>query len=60
MILKSDGAALYNTTDLATIMMRMEVEQPDRIVYVVDKRQELYFERVFPRVRGIPARRSAV
>lgn len=47
MILKSDGAALYNTTDLATIMMRMEVEKPDRIVYVVDKRQELYFEQVF-------------
>lgn len=47
MILKSDGAALYNTTDLATIMMRMEVERPDRIVYVVDKRQELYFEQVF-------------
>ena len=47
MILKSDGAALYNTTDLATIMMRMETEQPDRIVYVVDKRQELYFEQVF-------------
>ncbi len=47
MILKSDGAALYNTTDLATIMMRMENEKPDRIVYVVDKRQELYFEQVF-------------
>ncbi|MDE7479583.1 MAG: arginine--tRNA ligase, partial [Lachnospiraceae bacterium] len=47
MILKSDGAALYNTTDLATIQMRMETEQPDRIIYVVDKRQELYFEQVF-------------
>ena len=47
MILKSDGAALYNTTDLATIMMRMEIERPDRILYVVDKRQELYFEQVF-------------
>lgn len=47
MILKSDGAALYNTTDLATILMRMETEKPDRIVYVVDKRQELYFEQVF-------------
>lgn len=47
MILKSDGAALYNTTDLATIQMRMEVEQPDRMIYVVDKRQELYFEQVF-------------
>ncbi|MDE7322336.1 MAG: arginine--tRNA ligase [Lachnospiraceae bacterium] len=47
MILKSDGAALYNTTDLATIMMRMETEKPDRIIYVVDKRQELYFDQVF-------------
>lgn len=47
MILKSDGAALYNTTDLATIMMRMEQEQPDKLIYVVDKRQELYFEQVF-------------
>ncbi len=47
MILKSDGAALYNTTDLATILMRMEVEKPDRLIYVVDKRQELYFEQVF-------------
>ena len=46
-LLKSDGAALYNTTDLATIKMRMETEQPDRILYVVDKRQELYFEQVF-------------
>ena len=46
-MLKSDGAALYNTTDLATIKMRMETEQPDRILYVVDKRQELYFEQIF-------------
>lgn len=47
MILKSDGAALYNTTDLATIMERMEVLKPDTIIYVVDKRQDLYFEQVF-------------
>lgn len=47
MILKSDGAALYNTTDLATIMMRMEQNKPDKLIYVVDKRQELYFEQVF-------------
>ena len=47
MILKSDGAALYNTTDLATIMERMEVYQPDTLIYVVDKRQDLYFEQVF-------------
>ena len=47
MILKSDGASLYNTTDLATIMERMEKITPDQLIYVVDKRQELYFEQVF-------------
>ena len=47
MILKSDGASLYNTTDLATIMDRMEKYRPDRMIYVTDKRQELYFEQVF-------------
>lgn len=47
MILKSDGASLYNTTDLATIMERMREIRPDEIIYVVDKRQELYFEQVF-------------
>ena len=47
MILKSDGASLYNTTDLATIMERMRLYHPDEIIYVVDKRQELYFEQVF-------------
>lgn len=47
MILKSDGASLYNTTDLATIMERNEKMKPDHIIYVVDKRQDLYFEQVF-------------
>ncbi len=47
MILKSDGASLYNTTDLATIVMRMENWKPDQIIYVVDKRQDLYFTQVF-------------
>lgn len=47
MILKSDGASLYNTTDLATIVMRMEKWKPDHIIYVVDKRQDLYFTQVF-------------
>ncbi len=51
MILKSDGAALYNTTDLATIQERMEEIEPDEIIYVVDKRQELHFEQVFRCVR---------
>lgn len=47
MILKSDGASLYNTTDLATIVWRMQDYRPDEIIYVVDKRQELYFTQVF-------------
>ncbi|MFV0464682.1 MAG: arginine--tRNA ligase [Lachnospiraceae bacterium] len=47
MILKSDGASLYNTTDLATIVWRMKEFHPDEIIYVVDKRQELYFTQVF-------------
>lgn len=46
-ILKSDGASLYNTTDLATIVERMKLFNPDHIIYVTDKRQELYFETVF-------------
>ena len=47
MILKSDGASLYNTTDLATMVWRMRDYNPDEIIYVVDKRQELYFTQVF-------------
>ena len=47
MILKSDGASLYNTTDLATIVQRMEDYHPDEMIYVVDKRQELHFIQVF-------------
>lgn len=47
MILKSDGAALYDTTDLATLMEREELYQPDEVIYVVDKRQELHFVQVF-------------
>lgn len=47
MILKSDGASLYTTTDLATIVERMKLYHPDRIIYVVDKRQEMHFVQVF-------------
>ena len=47
MILKSDGASLYNTTDLATIIERMKLYHPDEILYVVDKRQELHFIQCF-------------
>lgn len=46
-ILKSDGASLYSTTDLATLIMRREEIDPDEIIYVVDKRQEMHFIQVF-------------
>lgn len=47
MILKSDGAALYDTTDLATLLEREKLYRPDQVIYVVDKRQELHFVQVF-------------
>lgn len=47
MLLKSDGAALYPTTDLATILDRMQTYHPDEIIYLTDKRQDLYFDQVF-------------
>lgn len=50
-LLKSDGASLYNTTDLATIKERMREYNPERIVYLTDKRQDLYFEQVFRAAR---------
>ncbi len=46
-VLKSDGAALYATTDLATIKKRMDEYHPDAIYYVADKRQTLHFTQVF-------------
>lgn len=46
-IRKSDGASLYATSDLATLVEREKLYHPDRYIYVVDKRQELYFTQVF-------------
>lgn len=46
-LVKSDGAVLYATTDLATILQRMNDYQPDAILYVVDARQSLHFEQLF-------------
>ena len=46
-ILKSDGATLYATTDLATLVQREQDYHPDKVLYVVDKRQALHFEQVF-------------
>ncbi len=46
-LLKSDGAVLYGTTDLATIIDRVQTQNPDFILYVVDQRQHGHFEQVF-------------
>ena len=47
LIQKQDGAFLYATTDLATIKYRAENFHPDRIIYVVDSRQQLHFRQLF-------------
>ena len=46
-LVKSDGSAIYATTDLATMVQRMGDWTPDKMLYVTDKRQALHFEQVF-------------
>lgn len=46
-ILKSDASALYSTTDLATLVDRMQNMHPDKVIYLADKRQDLHFTQVF-------------
>jgi arginyl-tRNA synthetase len=48
---KSDGSAIYATTDLATMVQRMQDWAPDKMLYVTDKRQNLHFEQVFRAAR---------
>ena len=50
-LIKSDGSAIYATTDLATIVQRMQDWNPDKMLYVTDKRQNLHFEQVFRAAR---------
>lgn len=50
-IQKSDGAVLYATSDLATIIQRKQDFAPDRIIYMADKRQEMHFVQVFRTAR---------
>src|SRR5580692_12494075 len=50
-LVKSDGAVLYGTTDLATIVDRVNTQKPDLILYVVDQRQHTHFEQVFRAAR---------
>lgn len=51
LVRKSDGAALYGTTDLATVAHRMATWSPETIVYVTDQRQQLHFRQVFAAAR---------
>ena len=51
LVQKQDGAFLYATTDLATIKYRAETFHPDRIIYVVDSRQQLHFRQLFAAAR---------
>ena len=46
-LIKSDGSAIYATTDLATMVQRMQDWNPHKMLYVTDKRQNLHFEQVF-------------
>ena len=46
-LVKSDGAAIYATTDLATMVQRVQDWNPDKMLYVTDKRQNLHFEQIF-------------
>ena len=46
-LVKSDGSAIYATTDLATMVQRMGDFNPDKILYITDKRQSLHFEQIF-------------
>lgn len=48
---KKDGAVMYGTTDLATIVERVKLYDPVKIVYIVDKRQSLHFEQLFRAAR---------
>ena len=50
-LLKSDGAVLYGTTDLATIIDRVREHDPDLVLYVVDQRQHGHFEQLFRAAR---------
>ena len=50
-LVKSDGSSIYATTDLATMVQRMQDWNPDKILYVTDKRQNLHFEQIFRAAR---------
>jgi arginyl-tRNA synthetase len=50
---RSDGATLYITRDVATIIYRETTYHPARIVYVVGHEQELHFRQTFALARAL-------
>ncbi len=50
---RSDGATLYSTRDVATVRYREEQFAPERIMYVVEQKQELHFRQVFALARAM-------
>lgn len=48
---KRDGGVMYGTTDMATVVERVDLYHPTRIIYIVDQRQSLHFEQLFRAVR---------
>lgn len=53
LIQKSNGAALYATTDLATLYYREENWHPDKVVYCVGSEQQFYFTQLFAMAKKI-------
>lgn len=53
LVRKSDGGFNYATTDLATVISRVEEFKPDKIIYVTDERQQLHFRQVFAVARRL-------
>ena len=51
LITKSDGSYLYLTTDIATILNRLEINDFDTALYVVDSRQKLHFNQLFETIK---------
>lgn len=51
MLYKRDGGVMYGTTDMATLVERMDLYKPAKVVYIVDQRQNLHFEQVFRAAR---------
>ncbi len=60
LVRKSDGGFNYATTDIATVLNRVEEFNPDRIVYVTDERQQLHFRQFFSVARKLGVKTELV